>query len=45
MKYLERRSLFDLTPMMSMTNLVAIGIKILRVNSGYYQLILEEIFY
>ena len=31
--YLERRVLFDLTHMMSMTNLLAIGVEIIRIDS------------
>ena len=35
-KYLKRITLFDLTHMMSMTNIVAIGMKILRIDSECY---------
>ena len=34
LNYLKRISLFDLTHMMSTTNLVAIGVEILRIYSG-----------
>ena len=36
MKYLERITLFDLTHMMSMVDLVAIGEKIPRTDSGCF---------
>ena len=39
--YLKRITLFDLTHMMSMTNIVAIGMKILRIDSECY---LEKVF-
>ena len=34
LNYLERIALFDPTHMMSMTDLVAIGMKTLRIDSG-----------